>query len=120
MSKRYKFDYDYDNDSLFIYNPNSKSKSSVEIDNLILDYNSNKEISGVELLNASQFFKEISIEGQPLSKEMLAEVRDCQLEITPKNNFVVLKFLLMFKANKILTAPIMVPTINEPSPALAY
>src|SRR3989344_5441935 len=112
MIKKYKFDYDPENDSLFIYNSESKSSSSVEIDDLIIDYNSNKEISGLELLNASQFFKDINLEGQPLSKALLKEIVDCRLEIIPKNNFVVLKFLLVFKANKIVTTPIMIPTIN--------
>ena len=79
MSKKYKFDYDYENDSLFIYNSTSKSKGSVEIDDLIIDYSSNKEISGVELLNASRFFKEVTLEGHSLSKEMLKEIIDFQL-----------------------------------------
>ncbi len=120
MIKKFKFDYDHDQDSLFIYDPDSKSKSSVEIDDLIIDYNSKREISGVELLHASQFFKDAALDGQLLSKTLLKEVTDCKLEIIPKHNFVVLKFILTFKTNQISTAPVIVPTISEPSPALAY
>jgi uncharacterized protein YuzE len=118
MNPEYKFDYDYENDSLFVYDSMSKSKSSVEIDDLIIDYNSKKEVSAVELLNASQFFKDILSKDMEISKDKLKDITSCNLEIIPKNNFFIIKFVFTLKSKEILTAPILVPTINESSPSL--
>ena len=57
MLRKFKFDYDFENDSLFLFDPKSKSKASVELDDFIIDFNNKKEVSGFELLNASNFFK---------------------------------------------------------------
>ncbi len=111
MREMNPFDYDYENDSLFIYNPNSKSKGSVELDDLIIDYNANQEISSVELLNASQFFNF----GSSLNREKLTDLADCKLEVIPKHNFVVLRFLLIFTNKEILTTPKYCP---EASPLI--
>ena len=51
---------------------------------------------------------------------MLKGIQDCKIEITPKSNFIMIKFLLLFKSKKLLTTPVFIPTINEPSPAVAY
>ena len=116
MMRKFKFDYDPENDNLFLYDPNSKSKASIEIDDLIIDYNSDKEVSGIEILKASSFLKEISSE-MPVS---LNDVQDCKVEIITKSNFFVIKFMLVFKSKKTLTTPVIVPIINESSPSLAY
>lgn len=57
MIKKFNFDYDFENDSLFLFNPESKSKASVELDNFIIDFNTHKEVCAIEILNASDFFK---------------------------------------------------------------
>ena len=120
MIRKFKFDYDHENDNLFLYDPNSKSKASIEIDDFIIDFNSKKEVSGIEMLNATSFLKGLDVDGVEVSKEMLNEIEDCKIDIIPKNNFFVVKFVLMFKSKKQLTTPIFVPTLNESSPALAY
>jgi len=121
MNKRkFNFDYDFENDSLFLFDPKSKSKASIELDDFIIDFNNRKEVSGIELLNASGFFNGLDLDGQKISKQILREIQDCKIEIIPKINFIVIKFLLLFKSKKLLTAPVFIPTINEPSPAVAY
>jgi len=117
MIRKFKFDYDYENDSLFMYTPNSKSKASVEIDDLIIDYNTKKEISAIELLNASKFFKDVGSKDFKLTREKLNEISECKIEIIPKNNFFMIKFDFTLKSKEKLFAPVMVPTIHEPSPA---
>lgn len=117
MIRKFKFDYDYENDSLFMYDPKSKSKASVEFDDLIIDYTAKKEISAVELLNASKFFKDLATKEIKITKEKLREISECKLEIIPKNNFFMLKFSFILKSKEQLVAPVMVPTIHEPSPA---
>ena len=120
MLRKFNFDYDFENDSLFLFDPKSKSKASIELDDFIIDFNSRKEVSGIELLNASSFFKGVDLEGKTIDKQMLKGIQDCKIEITPKSNFIVIKFLLLFKSKKLLTTPVFIPTINEPSPAVAY
>ena len=100
MLRKFSFDYDFDNDSLFLYDPKSKSKASIELEDFIIDFNSKKEVSGIELLNASKFFKGLESNGLKVDKENLKEIQGCRIDIAHKSNFIVLKFLLYFKANK--------------------
>ena len=120
MLRKFNFDYDFDNDSLFLFDPKSKSKASIELDDFIIDFNSRKEVSAIELLNASSFFKGVDLEGKTIDKQLLKEIQDCKIELTPKSNFIMIKFLLLFKSKKLLTTPVFIPTINESSPAVAY
>ncbi|MDD5086675.1 MAG: DUF2283 domain-containing protein [Candidatus Nanoarchaeia archaeon] len=117
---RFNFDYDFENDSLFLFDPKSKSKASIELDDFIIDFNSHKEVSAIELLNASSFFKGIDLQGKTIDKELLKDIQDCKIELTPKSNFTIIKFLLLFKSKKLLTTPVFIPTIKESSPAVAY
>jgi uncharacterized protein YuzE len=119
MLRKFNFDYDYENDSLFMYDPHSKSKASIEMDDFIIDYNNNKELSAIELLNASSFFKDLGTEDTNVDREMLNDIQDCKVEIITKSNFLVVKFLLVFKSNQQLATPMIVPRITDPSPALA-
>jgi len=119
MIRKFKFDYDYENDSLFLYDPKSKSKASIELDDLIIDYNNKKEVSGIELLNTSSFFKDISCNGFKVDKEALKDIKDCKIDIIPKNNFFIIKFILLFKSKKQVITPVIIPKVTEPSYALA-
>ena len=116
MFKKFNFDYDFKNDSLFLFNPKSKSKASVEFDDLIIDFNSKKELVGVEFLNASKFFIDL---GESIDKDLLNDIKDCKIDVLPKNNFLVIKLFLSFGSNKQFIAPVIIPSINEPSPAIA-
>jgi uncharacterized protein YuzE len=113
MLKKLNFDYDPENDSLFIYDTNSKSKASVELDDFIIDFNSNKEICAIEILNASRFFQELDF------KESLEGIKECKLDIITKNNSFLIKFIFTFKSNNEFRTPLIIPSINEPSPAIA-
>lgn len=119
MIRKFKFDYDSENDSLFLYDPKSKSKASIEMDDFIIDFNSKKELSGLEMLNASKFFKGLEIDNSKFSKGLLKEIEQCKLEIIPKNSFIMIKIMLFFKSKKHLTTSTFVPQITETSPALA-
>ncbi|MFH1682364.1 MAG: DUF2283 domain-containing protein [Candidatus Woesearchaeota archaeon] len=120
MLQNFNFDYDSENDSLFVYNPKSKSKASVEMDDFIIDFSSRKEISGIELLNATEFLKSLEFEDQRINiKELLKNIEECKIEIIVKENFFVIKFILISKSKERIATPLVIPTINEPSPALA-
>jgi len=116
MIRKFNFDYDSENDSLFIYDPKSKAKASIEIDNLIIDYNNKKEITGIELLNSSDFLKDIN--ESKINKESLNNITECKVEIIPKGSFTMIKLILLFKSTESITAPVFIPQINESSPAI--
>ena len=120
MIRKFNFDYDYEHDNLFLYDPKSKSKASIEIDDFIIDFNGKKEVTAIELLSASTFFKDLDIDDISVDKDVLKDIEDCKIDVVPRGNFLVIKFMLTFKSKKNLTTPIFVPTLKEPSPALAY
>lgn len=114
MIRKFKFDYDKENDDLFMYDPKSRSNRSIELDDLIIDYNSKMQISAIELLNASSFFTDL---GNAVGKSKLLEIANCKVDIIPKSSFFLLKFILTFKSKEQLTTPLIIPSITEPSPA---
>jgi len=58
--QKFNFSYDQDSDDLFLYSPKSKSKRSVEIGDLIFDYNSKKEFVGLQILGASKMLTDLT------------------------------------------------------------
>ena len=49
-------DYDYENDSLFLFTRGASYKQSLNLDNIIIDFDENNHIKGVEILDASERF----------------------------------------------------------------
>lgn len=117
MMKKFKFDYDFENDSLFIYDSKSKSKASVEVNDLIIDYDSKKQISSIELFNASKFFNDLSIQGTKISRTLLSKMSECKLDFIPRGNFFLIKILFKVGDDREFYTPVVVPSINESSPA---
>ena len=116
--KQFSFDYDPENDNLFLYNPKSKSKASIELDNIIIDFNSKKQLSAIEITNATKILTALLKEKTALDKNMLQEIKDCKIEIIKQNNHLIIRLFIVLKSKKIFT-PIVIPTINEPSPSIA-
>jgi len=118
MIKKFAFDYDSENDSLFLYNPKSKSKASIELDDIVIDFNSKKQLSAIEITNATKILTSLLKEKTPLNKEMLKGIKDCKIEIIKQNNHLIIRLLIILKAGQIFT-PLIIPIINEDSPSIA-
>lgn len=119
MSK-FNFSYDKENDDLFLFSPISKSKGSVELGELILDFNGKKELVGIQMMNASKFINDL-VEQKDSSgiKQLLESLQECKVEIKVKNNLLIVKVYLISKTMEI--SPVLsLPSITETSPALAY
>ncbi|MBN1156006.1 DUF2283 domain-containing protein [Candidatus Woesearchaeota archaeon] len=117
--QKYNFSYDQENDDLFLYNPNSKSKGSIELGDLIFDFNSKKEFVGIQIMNASKLLKNLIDEKTISIKSILSELKDCRIQVKQESNILILKMYLISKSTEIV--PILtVPQIRESSPALAY
>lgn len=118
--QKFKFSYDEENDDLFLHSESSKSKGSVELGNLIFDYNSKKELVGIEILNASKVLGDLlSEEKTHTLKDILTNLTECRIELNSRNKFLIIKIYLMGK-NMELKPVLSVPKIDEISPALAY
>ena len=118
--QKFNFNYDSDNDDLFLFSPKSKSRGSVEFGNIIFDFNSRKQLVGIQLMNASKILKDMikekSIDNM---NHFLENLKDCHVEIKDNSNMLIVKFLLISDIQEI--EPILsVPKITESSPALAY
>ncbi|MEM3374532.1 MAG: DUF2283 domain-containing protein [Candidatus Woesearchaeota archaeon] len=92
IEKRFKFDYDIENDILFIYNPKLKSNESFEINNFIVDFSKNKEISAIEILNASSFFSN--------QENTITNINDCFVRILRKNSLIYIKITFFVENEK--------------------
>lgn len=115
--KNYKFSYDKEFDDLLIFDSNSKSKGSVELGDIILDFNSKKEFVGIQLMNASKILKDIS--GEVDVNIILEHLKECRVETITKNNLLIIKIFLISDKRQI-SSVLSVPNITESSPALAY
>ncbi len=115
--KNYKFSYDKEYDDLFVFNPESKSKGSVELGEIILDYNTKKEFVGIQIMNASKVLQEIS--GDFEIKSVLEHLKECKIETITKNNLLTIKLFLISDLKQV-SSVLSVPNITDSSPALAY
>jgi len=117
--QKFDFSYDNQNDDLFLCNPKSKSRGSVELGDLVLDYNTKKELVGIKITNASVLIKELVNEHSASIKRILQTLLECKVDIKPQNNFLIVRLCLSSKYKEI--SPILfIPHINKSSPALAY
>jgi len=116
--QKFNFSYDKENDDLFLFSSKSKSKGSVELGDFVFDYNTKKQLVGIQIMNASNMFKDIVNESQSVIKKLLTNLEKCKVDIKPKNNILMIKIFLFSKLKEI-TPVIPVPSITESSPALA-
>ncbi|MBU1199892.1 MAG: DUF2283 domain-containing protein [Nanoarchaeota archaeon] len=117
--QKLNFSYDKENDDLFLYNPNSKSKGSIELGDIILDFNNKKELAGIQMMNASKLIKEMMSENTNGIKSVLNDLQECKVDVKVKGNLLIIKIYLLSRMKE-LTPIISIPNIKEKSPALAY
>ncbi len=117
---KFNIDYDQESDDLFLYGE-KKSKGSIEIGDIVLDFDDKGALVGIELLNAIQFLRNsVSEEGKSqIDKNFLSNLIKCEVDAKRQNNFLFIKIQLIGKKAKI-SCPINAPLIEETSPALAY
>jgi hypothetical protein len=116
--QKYKFSYDKENDDLLLFGPKSKSRGSVELGDIIIDFNSKKEFAGIQIMNASNMIKDLTGESLPSVKELLNNLEKCEIEVKPRNNILIIKMYL-FSKQKEINPVLTVSNITESSPAIA-
>ncbi|GBE18551.1 hypothetical protein BMS3Abin16_01155 [archaeon BMS3Abin16] len=116
MVKNYKFDYHHEVDSLFLYKKNGKSKGSVELGDLVFDFDYRLNLVGMQILNASSFIEEVS--GEADVKELLKNLKKCEVKQTTNKNLMIIHITLT--GIKKVQIPLTLPNIKYKSPSLAY
>ena len=117
--RKFNFSYDKENDDLFLFISKSKSRGSVELGDMVLDFNNKKELVGLQIMNASKLFKDILSDNVNGIKSVLRNLKECKIDAKLKRNIMIIKIFLVSEKREI--APVMqVPTISRSSPSLAY
>jgi uncharacterized protein YuzE len=118
MLKKFKIDYDVENDSLFMYR--GKSRGSIELGNILFDFDAKNELAGVEILNASSMLQALNVaKDVKISKRLLQKIANCSIDIRSQNGLLVLKIYIVLENKEQIIAPIQIPTIVEHSPLAA-
>lgn len=117
--QRFNFSYDEENDDLFLYNPKSRSKGSVELGDIILDFNNKKELVGLQIMGASRLIKELVGESINGIRSILSDLKECRVDAKVKSNLLIIKMCLLSRSRSI-SPVIPLPSIRKRSPALAY
>lgn len=117
--RKFNFSYDEEHDDLFLYDPQAKSKGGVELGDVVLDLNAQKEVVGLQFLHASRLIHDLIDSKTSTSiKKILCTLDSCRVDIKTKNNLLVIKISLITKDDQI--RPILsLPRIVQKSPALA-
>jgi uncharacterized protein YuzE len=117
--QKFEFSYDKENDNLFLFNLASKSRGGVELGDLILDYDSKKQLVGIQIMHASSLIQDLITENIQTIRDVLCNLIECGVETRVKGNLMITKIFLNSNIRNI-SAILPVPNIQETSPALAY
>jgi len=107
-------DYDIENDILFIHRKDVKTKGSVEImgGDIIMDFSKDKEVVGLEIMNASEFLKNFNI-----TKNMLSQALAGDIKIVQQRSVLFITIILKMPKNIEKEAILTVPSlVSRPSP----
>ena len=115
--KTFKFSYDPTNDDLFLYNPIFNSMGSIEMGDLIADYNSDKELVGIQLIHASTLLQELVGKTAKSVQEALSTLKKCSFSIKKTNGLLFVK-VYFESASEEMHSVFSLPNLQEMSPAV--
>ncbi len=118
--QRFEFDYDYENDDLFLYDKDCKSSGSVEIGDVVLDFDKRKGLVGIEITDATSFIRLLIPQNQfRITKKALSNLSACKVESRTRDNFLFIKIILLMSKNLEIPVNLSIPRIGRSSPALS-
>ncbi|MDK2908217.1 MAG: hypothetical protein PWQ87_675 [Candidatus Woesearchaeota archaeon] len=100
--------YDENNDILVIhkgFSSDEKFKGNIDMGELILDVSSAGRIRGIEVINATEFFKDFNVD-----KKNLQEIVDANFNASIKSNIILIGIFIKVKnVKQEISAKIAVP-----------
>jgi len=108
--KENMLDYDKENDILFVHRKDIKTKGSVEVmgGDIVIDFSKNKEVVGIEIMNASQLLKNFDITKGMLSQAIAGDIR-----VSQQRNILFLTIVLKMPKNVEKEAILTVPSLSS-------
>lgn len=105
-----EFDYDYLNDILFFKVKDRNYDRSIETDRFVIDIDEENFVVGIQIFDASEFFK--------LSKHILRNVQKWQLQAGIRENVIEIRviFATVFRSKITEQKPIIIERLKEPLP----
>ncbi|MBS3125436.1 DUF2283 domain-containing protein [Candidatus Woesearchaeota archaeon] len=103
-------DYDAKSDSLALSSPQKYSSRSVELGDIIIDFDAKNAVVGIELLNASALLKTLT--RQEVSKSMLEQIKSASFVQKTVGSTIVVTFEIHLQT-KTLANAIAVPLHAE-------
>mgnify|MGYP001559612662 CR=1 FL=1 len=112
--KNFKFSYDGESDDLFAHLEGSKSAGAIEIGDFVFDFDKDKNLVGVQILNATDVLSK-------LVKRIvrLKDIKGMRGEIINFRNMTAFEIEVSFK-DRIERVPIIIPRIKKESPVLDH
>ena len=110
LNKSGEYDYDLKND-IFLFKVKDREYShSIELLNLVIDFDEEDFIVGLQIFDASKVFK--------MSKENLSRVKNFKMEARIDEGVIKidLSFMSMFRNNQITHNPIIFERVSENIP----
>ncbi len=103
--------YDKENDILSIhkgFSSDEKFKGNIDLGSLVLDVSTKERIRGLEVINATVFFKEFNI-----GKKILENIEDAELNILKKPNSIIIGIIIKSKNANSIPAKIAIPLESQ-------
>jgi uncharacterized protein YuzE len=104
MMQIFEFDYDSEHDALFIYSKTKKSKGAVSFGNFIFDFDDEKNLVAIEIMNAREVLSDA------MSKELDLKAID-KINVSDFKKTGVIKIDIKTKYEKSLN-PIIIPNFK--------
>lgn len=113
--RTFKADYDKTNDNLFLYYPRKKSSGSVEFGDIVLDFDDEDNVVGIELFDASVLIKAASFRNDvKITRSLLDRMRSSKMNFKRKGSNIVIKCILSSDKGLDIPVSIIAPmTIDE-------
>jgi uncharacterized protein YuzE len=112
--KNFNFDYDEENDDLFIYLEGAKSNGAVEIGDFVFDFDKDKNLVSIEILDATKVLSKL------LAKIInLSDLKELKADIINFRNMAAIRIKIITNSEPEMIN-ITIPRITEESPALGY
>lgn len=110
LNKVGEFDYDFRNDIIFFKVKNREYSHSIELSSLIIDFDKEDFIVGLQIINASEIFQ--------ISKHILRDVNGFNMQARINEGVIQinLSFNMISRSKKIECKPIIFERIDENFP----
>ena len=110
LNKAGEFDFDFKNDIFFFKVKDREYSYSIEMNNMVIDFDEENFITGLQIFNASEFFD--------IDRKLLQKVKGFKMQAKVENNIIKIKlaFNMIFRNKEMNYNPIIFERAEEKIP----